>query len=532
MLTMIIADDETLVREGLENLIPWKDYNIDVIALAENGMEALTLCEELKPDILFTDIGMPYLNGIEVAQKLKAQNIKSRIIIVSGIEDFSYAQQAIELNTVGYLLKPIKKNKLIEIVEYVVQSINDEKEHAIQFKELKSQLYRNMPTIRDRFLSDIIFRKYSNEKKIYNKCNFLHIPFSSSNPYVLCKMVIDEPSRIFSANREENYELLLMSVFNITNEILNSSAGYGICFNANESDFIIIFNYDDINDINDTCEEILMSLNKYIDTKVSIGIGKKVDSILLLFDSYKSAESSLEYKFYSGINTIINSEDLSHKMASLEYVELHVIEEKLINGIKMGTSVTVGNALSEIFNHIENSSYKAEEYTKSIFIELIFITARSLYEIQEQMHDIVGEPLALSNTIYQLDTYQELKHYILHIFDKITLFFHQKLNQKNTHVVKEVKEIIKSQYINNLNVKLISDQIGLTPNYISQIFKKETGLTITKYITETRINAAKELLKDSNFKVFEVAEMVGFDNSYYFSTVFKKVTGIHPSKFR
>ena len=81
-------------------------------------------------------------------------------------------------------------------------------------------------------------------------------------------------------------------------------------------------------------------------------------------------------------------------------------------------------------------------------------------------------------------------------------------------------------------MKLISDQIGLTPNYISQIFKKETGLTITKYITETRINAAKELLKDSNFKVFEVAEMVGFDNSYYFSTVFKKVTGIHPSKFR
>lgn len=531
MLKMIIADDEILVREGLKNILSWEDYNIEVVAIAKNGMETLTLCEELNPDILFTDIRMPHLTGIEVAQKLKTQNYKTRIIIVSGIEDFSYAQQAIEFNAEGYILKPIKKKKLIEIVENVVQSINDEKEQVVKFKQLKKQLNDNMPAIKDRFLTNIVFRKYSNEKIIYDKCEFLDIPFSNSKPYILCKMIIDEINDSFSENDEENYELILMSILNISNEIL-SNYGYGICFNLNESEFIIIFNHHDIDTISDICQEILTSLNKYIQIKVSIGIGKKVDSVLLLFNSYKSAEASLEYKFYSGINTIINSEDLSPKPVSLEYVKLHIIEEELISAIKVGNLTTVNNVLNEIFTHIESSSYTPEEYTKSIFTELIFITARSLYEIQEQINDIAGEPIKLSNTIYKLNTYDELKNYLVNLFDTITTYFSNKLNQKNLYVVNEIKEIIKQQYNKNLTVKVISEQIGLTPNYISQIFKKETGLTITKQITEVRIAASKELLKDSNFKVFEVAEMVGFDNPYYFSTVFKKVTGIHPSKFR
>ncbi|GMQ61346.1 response regulator [Vallitalea maricola] len=531
MLTMIIADDEILVREGLKNILPWEDYKIKIVASTKNGMETLHACQELKPDILFTDIRMPHLSGIQVAQKLSQQNSKTRIIIISGIEDFSYAQQAIELNAEGYLLKPIKKKKLIEIVENVVKAIHDEKEHAVKFKELKNQLYSHMPAIKERFLSNIVFRKYSNEKTIYDKCDFLNIPFTHSNPYILCKMVIDEIDIIFSQNNEENYELILMSIINIINEILTNYS-QGICFNQNESEFIIIFNYDNMNDINRICEDILTSLNHYIQIKVSIGIGKKVESILSLFDSYKSAETSLEYKFYSGINTIINAEDLSYKPVSLEYVQLHVIGEKLINGIKIGNLTTVNDVLSEIFAYIESSSYKTEEYTKNIFTELIFITARSLYEIQEQMNNIVGEPIHLSNFIYQLDTYDDLKIYIIKLFEEITAYFSHKVNQKNTYVINQVREIIRQQYTNNLTVKLISDQIGLTPNYISQIFKKDTGLTITKYLTDVRINAAKELLKDSNFKVFEVAEMVGFDNPYYFSTVFKKVTGMHPSKFR
>ena len=531
MLKMIIADDEILVREGLKNILPWEAYNIEVVGVAKNGIETLTLCEEMKPDILFTDIRMPHLTGIEVAQKLKMQNYKTRIIIVSGIEDFSYAQQAIELNTEGYILKPIKKNKLIEIVEKVVSSINDEKEHAVKFKQLKKQLYDNIPAIKDRFLCNIIFRKYSNEKIIYDKCKFLNIPFVGSKPFVACKMVIDEITGSFSKNSEENYELILMSILNICNELL-ASYDYGICFNINENEFIIIFNYDQIENISDICEELLTALNKYIEIKVSIGIGEKVDSILLLYNSYKSAETSLEYKFYSGINTVINSKDLTYKADTLEYVKLHIIEEKLLNGIKLGNLTTVNDVLCQIFNHIESSSFTPEEYTKSIFTELIFITTRSLYEIQENLSDIVEEPIKLCNDIYKLNTYDELKNYILDLFDKITTYFNNKLNQKNRYVVNEINDIIRHQYTKNITVKLISEQVGLTPNYISQIFKKETGITITKKITEIRIEAAKELLKDSNFKVFEVAEMVGFDNPYYFSTVFKKITGIHPSKFR
>lgn len=531
MLKMVIADDEYLVREGLKAIIDWSKYNIEIIGFAKNGSEALSLCEDIQPDILLTDIRMPHMSGIEVITKLVEQGIETKTVILSGYDDFSYAKNAIELNVENYILKPIKIEELIKVITKVIDSIEMEKEHTVKFLELKEQLDNNLPTIKERFLTNLVFKKFADEINVYKRCVFLNIHFDSDQPYVVCKMIINEITGSFSNDYEENYELILMSILNVANELLEKIQP-GVIFNLNDKEFIIIFNTKKSLAIAKFSTKLVNYLNSLLGVKASIGIGHEVNNILSLYNSLKLAENALEFQFYSGLNTVIDCKDIDKKSRLINYIELQSLEEKLLKAIKIGNSKNTKTILLEIFDYIHQSDYAPEEYTKSVFIELISITARSLFEIQENFYEIMGDSIEMTNKINRFDTYYELRNYAIELFVTLSDYFFNKLNQKNHYVINEIKEIINKQYMKKLTVQEIAKQIGFTPNYISQIFKKETGYPLTKYITKIRIEASKELLKDSNFKVFEVADMVGFDNPYYFSTVFKKITGIHPSKYR
>jgi two-component system response regulator YesN len=163
---------------------------------------------------------------------------------------------------------------------------------------------------------------------------------------------------------------------------------------------------------------------------------------------------------------------------------------------------------------------------------MVCIASRALRELDERLDDIVMSQTTILETIYNTENIFDLNKNILCFFSRISSYFSNKHNQKNLKVINRIKEIINKKYHENLSTSRLSEEIYLTPNYLSQIFKQATGETITEYITKTRMEQAKELLKSTSFKIIEIAEMVGYDNPHYFSTAFKKYTGIHPQKFR
>lgn len=530
MYKMVIADDEKLVREGLATLVDWSIFNIEIVGYAKNGAEALSLCEDLEPDILFTDIRMPHLSGIDVMYRLRESGYPMRFIILSGYDDFVHAQNAIALKVEHYILKPIKVDNVIAIMTQVISSIKKERENAIKVHTLSQQLHDNLPAIRSNFLMNLLCKDCFSLDAIKRKIDFLNLPFTPHSDYIVSKLIIDQIQMRVQDKVEENHQLILMSIHNVIDKIIQQHTGI-LCFTINDMTFILIACQVKRERIKNICVAIQQAINHYLNIQISIGIGNTIRGITHMYKSYITANEALEHQFYTGVNAIIDISDINKSSDKTRALHLSQLEDDLLTSMKTGKESHVKANLDTLFSKISSADYLHMDYTRSIFIELVALTTRSLYEINENMNGILGEENLIAVKMAHLQSYQDMKHFIYDIFNRLTAYFSDKLTKKKSYVIDQIKEIIRRQYTSKLTVQVIAEQVSLTPNYISQIFKKDTGMTINQYLKDVRVTAAKELLTDSNFKVFEVAEMVGFDNPYYFSTVFKKATGIHPSRF-
>ncbi|OCT15025.1 hypothetical protein A8709_12965 [Paenibacillus pectinilyticus] len=534
MLTMIIADDEFIVRDGLSNSVNWEELGVKVIAEAVDGQEALELCQELKPDILLTDIRMPLVDGLEVAMKLKEWESDIRVIIISGIQDFNYAKTALDIHVEGYILKPVRINVLVEMVTKVVHRIKMERNLHSEMTHLKQQLHEHFPLIREKFLRNLIWGVSSTEKEIHAKLSFYQLPLRAEESHLVSVLQIDDYDTITENKSEEDKQILSFSVSNIVEEIISSTHS-GVSFCANENEFVLIFNsnMEGTNRHTEICEEILACLRKYLKISISIGIGRPVNNILAIHSSYKDACMALKYKFHTGKNSILHISDIYSindiSANTVDRSNFYDKENLLMNAIKLGDSSGVSNILRSMFDQLRNMPV---DYIQSICLEMVCIASRTAQDLSEDLDHIVGKRSSIFESIYKKENAQDLNNYISNLFNLMAQYFSNKYNQKNTKVIQKMMDIIKLRYKEDISVMKISEEIYLTPNYISLIFKQETGVTITEYITSLRMEDAKNLLKSTNLKILEIAEKVGYENPHYFSTVFKKYTGIHPQKYR
>ncbi|MGG1519312.1 response regulator [Paenibacillus oryzisoli] len=532
-LKMIIADDEYNVREGMKELIPWEDMGIEVVAVAADGQEAFDLCRSLKPDILLTDIRMPMMDGLEAALKLKELDEQVRLIIISGAQDFNYAKTALQLNADGYILKPIKINELQETVSKVVSSITMERNREEHELRLKQQLQENMPALREKFLASLMQGIYKTEQEVQEKLIFFNLPLAMVGSWRVAVLRVDEYEEAIKRYSEEYKQLLSFSITNILEEIVNRSR-VGVAFAMSENEFVVIFNQTALSSGQhvDLCQEMIDCINTFLKIPISAGIGNPVQKILELHHSCHEASSAIEYRFFTGKNSVLQISDFTTNRVGSEYHSVYEEQIKLLNFMKLGNHEEVANKLQDIFDSVCASHNSPAGYVQSICIELINMASKTLYELGENIESIVDNFSAIFSEVYNKRDAAELQDMMQAFFSRLTDYFSLKHSQKNSHTIKKIKDIIAQKYMENLTIARLSEEVFLSPNYISLIFKQETGENITEYVTKVRMEAAKELLKDNDLKILEVAEMVGYENATYFSTVFKKYTGIHPQKYR
>ncbi len=540
MIRMIIADDEYIVRDGLKNIIPWEDYGIEVAGEAVDGQEALELCLELKPDVLLTDIRMPIMDGLEVAMELKEMGKDIKIIIVSGVQDFEYAKTALSINAVGYILKPVKIPELEQTVKKVVEGIDQERRKKLELQNLQKQLHVNLPAIREKFVRSWVTGMYRREDEIAASLDYLGIPLKADESMLAAVLQIDEYFKASKDLSENDKQLLFFSISNILEEIIGSH-GAGACSCINDNEFVIIFNEKTLESGKHLaiCNEFILSINKYLKIDVSVGVGRSVAQVLHLSASYKDALMALQHSFYTGKNSLLDINDIIHVSGNdsgrkdLFYPNLYEQENRIINSMRLGNIDDVGKDTDELFAELSRlKGCLPSDYVQNICLEMFHGASRALYELKEDIDQIIPNRPELMNAIYKTGNIFDMQNMLKTTFVEIASHFAKKYTQKNTKIIEKIKEIIEERYSENIGTTSISDEIYLSPNYISLIFKQETGMTITEYITRVRMENAKKLLSSSAMKVLEVAEKVGFENAHYFSTVFRKYTGIHPQKFR
>lgn len=536
MIKMIIADDEDIVRDGLESMVPWHELGIEVVGLAEDGEEALQLCRELKPDILCTDIRMPGMDGLELAQSLKEQGLAAKIVFISGIQDFHYAKTALSMHAEAYVLKPVKLPELMDVFQGVVSRIQMERDTEERYDKLRKQLHDSLPALREKLLVQLVSGYIGHEQEVYEKVGYYQLPLRQGERSVIGVLQIDDYEKAVKRYSEENKQLLFFAVHNVVQEVLNNGP-HGIAFtNTLENELILVFSESSLpaRRYIELADDMIRCIRQYLKISASIGIGAPARSVMEFRRSYLEAKEALQFTFFTGQGSVVTIDDIGNRTSQLgPFMQVYEIEKQLMIQLKLGDIEGVSGLMNKLFAEIIIPTSSHVEQVYHIGAELVFHLARTLHEQDESFEAIAGAPInEVLRVMEAKRDIEALREYMTDFIQTIASYMKNKHTTKNQKVVHRIQQYIDNHYMENVTIQRLAEEVYLSPTYMCQIFKQETGDTIIEFLTKVRVDKAKELLKSPDLKIFVIAEMVGFENATYFTTVFKKMTGMLPGKYR
>lgn len=531
MIKIMIVDDEQIVRDGIKFIID-KEFkeDIQIVAMARTGREAIEKFEELQPAIIFMDIQMPGINGIEAIKTIREMNSKVKCIIVSAYEQFEYAKQAVELGVIDYILKPINRKNMIEVLNKVIHEIETEK--RIKQKEIENQekMDRILPVLENGFIYSILMNTdYSSEIENYHS-------LFNINKEVGYIMVIELGEGKSPKNSENKIGIGLKS--NVQYETIRNSIKYKckcvvgpIIVNR-----ITVLFYEDHMDNEyeqrlkaiELAETILKSLEKIVDTSVYIGIGS----------CYKIHRINASYlEAVKAISKMTNEQVLHIKDATGSYdsekeyvlVKIKTDEALMIKLLEAGNLDEVEGCIVRIFNRIQRTYPIIDNAVKNIVMEMLVLMYTTAYRSNVDENILSSE--SYLDAVKSMDSLHKLQAYCLSKAKVIAESISFEKENKVSNVMYNAKAYIDAHYNQDIGLKDVSEAVAISPQYFSKIFKDELGVNFIDYLTKVRINRAKDLLMNKELSIKEIAFEVGYNDPNYFSRLFKKTVGVSPTEF-
>ncbi len=550
MYSLILVDDEEDVREGLLDEIAWEEYGFQVIEKAENGQEATELIERYVPDVVVTDIHMPFMNGLQLAEWIRNHYPNTKIIILTGYDEFEYAQKAIKLHIDEYVLKPFSSKELVDILLKVKHQLDEETADKDNLQGLIQHYRKSLPVLRGIFLSSLVSRRIPiseiNEKSISYELNMTASSYTASVIRVdyihsdlqeadLPKILISPESLKDTKDRQ----LQLFAVLNITMEICEKYHSFEVFLHRD--DVVLLFMGQD-KDAEKTSvqmlkilEEVRQNVEKYLKLTVTIGAGTMTNSIEGVHHSYNEALQALDYRLILGNNRVIWIYDVETSHDSFLHVPLQYDELKqqmLIRSIKVETAQEVGITVASLFTDIEMTQLTVKDCHVYV-LEILTSIMKVAKEFRLELDEIFGSNEYPFAEITKFNNLNEVKLWITGICIKLMNHISKRRQSSYNQLVEDAKTYISIHYHeSDISINKVCKQLHISTGYFSGIFKKEVKMTFVNYVMQLRMESAKNLLSSSDMKLFEIAEKVGFIDPNYFSFCFRKKFGFSPKEYR
>lgn len=540
MYKLILVDDEEEVRKGILKKIEWQNIGFEVVGEAENGMEAMEIAEKTVPDVVITDIKMPFMDGLKLAEQLSTRYPTVKIIVLTGFDEFEYAQKAIKLSIFDYVLKPVSSKELIDILIKLKHQLDKEIAEKEDISVLIKNYNESLPIIKEKFMNSLIINNESEDEILKKSANY-NIDLKGRG-YIVSVISADSKSYDSHINEEsgaistwEKGELFKCAILDISEEIV-SKYKLGIIFFHDEKFVIISVSKEQSKDeaLEKTItilEEIRQTLEKYLKITVTIGVGTYADNVTFIKNSYKVALSALDYRLVLGSNRIILIEDIEpqteNKIIFDEYKE-----RELITSIKAGTEDEINNVLDKLFNYISSSKASIKD-SQVYLMEMLITVLKAAKESNADMENVFGGNMNLFMTLDNMKDIDEIKEWMKEICIKTMKYIIKDRQDTSKALVRKAKDYVNNSYYeSDITINKICNYLHISPTYFSFIFKKETKTTFINYLTDIRMESAKEFLRTTSMKTFEIAEKIGYSEPNYFSYCFKKKFDMSPSEYR
>ena len=534
MYKLLIVEDEQIEREGLRDLIDWSKLGVEVAFVAESGEEALKITKDQKVDILLTDIKMNGISGLELAKKLLVENPNIKVIITSGYQSFEYAKTAIEVDAYGYLSKPIELDELEKVFTKVINMCKTESDNKTEKEKLRQLVEHSKPLLKEKFLNNLI-NGITNLDTLEEDLKFYNIDFGHGSMMV----IVSEIDGFTAIKEEESLENVLLTVFQVLDCINTVKADdYSETFYMNDGRYCTIYSTF-CKDTKELYEKailfagnIQLIVNDECQLKFTIGIGKWVDSLTKLQTSYKMACDAVKFKFFMGYNQVIHYKDTYFTSDSAEKFNLEVLEDRIISAVQLCDIDTLNQCLDEMFDVMKGDIVNTNSYVRTNCIMLIARISVILHEMHISYEKVFGKEHYIWDKLLKFDTIIDIEQWMKNILGGVIDYITQNQKSNNRKVINDILKIIEESYSTNITINDISKEIYLSINYISIIFKKEIGENFSEYLMKYRLEKAKQLLKETNMKVYQVGNMVGYNNVSHFCSIFKSLNGVSPSEYR
>mgnify|MGYP000324325842 CR=1 FL=1 len=522
-LKVVFIDDERLVRQLLMNCVDWGSLGFAVAGDSPGGQHALDMVADVRPDLVFMDICMPIMDGIELSAEIMKFAPDTRIIIVTGHQDFDYARESIKVGVSDFLLKPINPKEISATALKAKEALEQARSERREVERLKQRLEDNYPHLRERALRQLINGEYD-FGEMDQSLEYFDIRFEE--PYFQAAVMwID-----FQADPDgaQQKTLLINGAKAVFSEILDR---YGRIYSYSDDSLVVILSNNSRADLYEALDYIKLELSERFSCVASAGLSRPVHKMEDVQQAYKQAMEALKYKLVCGKGHIVKYDEIINEEREFlrDDKQLDLLGFSLKSGLIQNAEEAAVKALH---------SLNAEELsrTEQLHAAGAKILAQCLGVMEESgvpAAEVFDDDTDPYETICAMETLPQMEAYLTdcagRIADKIL-----EANRGKVHgIIQNIKEYIDTHITDpELSLTHVANTFYLNASYLSRIYKQETGYTFVDYIKKIRMEKVLEILKSEDLKVYQLCERVGIEDPHYLSILFKKYTGITISEYK
>ncbi|MBU9745073.1 response regulator [Lachnospiraceae bacterium ASD3451] len=531
LLRVVIADDEDKVCQLIYGLIDWEALGMEVAGIAHNGLEALEMVESLKPDLMITDIRMPGYDGLELIERSKAVSDTLEFIIISGYRHFEYAQHAIKYGVGDYLLKPIKKEELTHTLEQIAEKHKLRTERISKEERLKMRLQSDIDRLRANLFMEVM-QKHDMESLTLEKVNEdYHYHFQEG-----CFQVVVVK---YDCGVDEQYDssikVLEEKVVQIMNRLLGNECFDMEHFGLENSSYYLL-NYDPAHkkqirkQLKEVLDELSVQKSAFGYVEFTIGAGDAADRIGGIAESYENACRAAAERLVEGTGRLIDHVEIHDQKEHTD-----VLLSAFNKAMDQALEVLNKDAVLRTVSQLEESVGSISEIN-GVDIIAVVMEACNTYVMLVKKNQLpfsnAGIPEKFEKYALRCGKPDEIFRYLSDLISESMDSILKDKQEENIRPIRQAKQYIQQNYMKSITLDDVSSVAGFNATYFSSLFKKETGSNFVEYLSEIRMNRAKDLLKETNMSIAAVCEAVGYNDLKHFTKSFKKAAGIKPGEYR
>lgn len=532
MWRIAIIDDDRQVLAGMRNIIPWGELNAVYAGEAEDGKQGLELVRQANPDIVITDIYMPVMNGLEMLEALRQSGCTSRFVILSGYSDFEYARQALRLEVTDYLTKPVSIATIRNVLRKVIRSLEEEAAERQEQHELMEQVSQFRPYLEKECLKSLVTGSYDPRLERMRESGEIRLP---EREFVVLAVEIAGSPRLVEPGRSDTH-LFRFAVANIMEELLQArwpEAAVLELYYRYLAVLLPIPEHRPATDeqVNELCRMLTDEIRHYLQLSIRIGIGERqrgprqiVLSTEQAFQALTDASGSL-----AGDGNIRRLPVIPGARMAGGRIRRVPFYQEVAESIRLLQEERTIRRIRAFVGEWTKDGGVFPEDVRRIAAELWTIFAYAVHEEGYSLEDLFADD-AVQQELSRLQSPADLSQW----FEEKTRSICRRLqrngdNLRHRQAVDYMIEYIHAHYAEDIRLSDLADQVHLSRNYLSTLFRNATGETFQDYLTRVRMEKAKRFILEGKHLIYEVAEKVGYRNVPYFSTLFKKHTGMNPT---